>query len=471
MTSRGAEANDWSNITDRTVKKRIQNRIAQRNYRIKMKQRLQYLEATIDRQRQKESVFERDTSVSSNHSGATIPPAIVSSSCDYAAIDLTGSKSSGLLSPCSPTSVRQSPEQYLNRSLHNDTEDPLPQSLDHSPSESTLHSPSVSGQPYNIPLSDFFLQNLSTSAASHTVPSFADPIHDYFPQNLISAINENMQSQASLLYCDYVLRQRGLPTGIDYLSETAPDQQYTHDYQQHRMNAFTAPGEIPWTATEEQFTAYNSSPVLKSELDSIPEEAIKRPVTSDSGNVNDSVSHTSHHHIPRKDASVAERLEYLLQCAHNVGFENFDSMISKYYAADFKHISSISNEQCLSRNLGLPRVLAELRKHSKSWTKWERQGYLHEILKTAEDIFVAETGKFQDTVFESGNAGDTSGMIFNEVASKDMGSECIPEMIRIFQNNVPSLWALVTTLSYWIIPTTRYKPKPHGFIKAITVWI
>jgi hypothetical protein len=33
MTSRGAEANDWSNITDRVVKKRIQNRIAQRNYR------------------------------------------------------------------------------------------------------------------------------------------------------------------------------------------------------------------------------------------------------------------------------------------------------------------------------------------------------------------------------------------------------------------------------------------------------
>lgn len=178
-----------------------------------MKQRLQYLEATIDGQRQKESVFERDTSVSSNHSGATIPPVIVSSSCDYAAIDLTGSKSSGLLSPCSPTSVRQSPEQYLNGSLHNDTEDPFPQSLDHSPSESTLHSPSVSGQPYNIPFSDLvLLQNLSTSAASHTVPSFADTIHDYFPQNLIGAINGNMQSQASLPYCDDVLRQRGLPS-------------------------------------------------------------------------------------------------------------------------------------------------------------------------------------------------------------------------------------------------------------------
>jgi hypothetical protein len=35
MTARGAEADgdDWSNVTDRTVKKRIQNRIAQRNYR------------------------------------------------------------------------------------------------------------------------------------------------------------------------------------------------------------------------------------------------------------------------------------------------------------------------------------------------------------------------------------------------------------------------------------------------------
>ena len=35
MTARGVEADgdDWSNVTDRTVKKRIQNRIAQRNYR------------------------------------------------------------------------------------------------------------------------------------------------------------------------------------------------------------------------------------------------------------------------------------------------------------------------------------------------------------------------------------------------------------------------------------------------------
>ena len=194
----------------------------------------------------------------------------------------------------------------------------------------------------------------------------------------------------------------------------------------------TAPA---WKTTEEQFTSYNASPVLKSEWDSFPET--KRPVTSNSGNVNDSIPHISHHHIPRRDASLAERLEYVLQCAHNVGFENFDSMMSKYYTTDFEHNSGISNEQCLSRNRRLPGVLAELRKHSKNWTMWERQGYLQEILKTAQDIYVAEIGNFQDTAFESGDSSDTPGMIhFEELVSKNIIPESIPEMIRVFQNNV-----------------------------------
>ena len=172
-----------------------------------MKQRLQYLQATVDRQRRKEIVFERDTSGSSNRSGATILPTIFSSSSDY--VTLTDSnKSYGPPSPCSPTScARQSPEQCLNRSLHNIIEGPL----DHSSSESTLYTPSPSAQPYaSSILGPVFLQNLSTSTASHTVPSLADTHHDYsIPQHLMS-------SQASLPYFD-VLRQRDLPRKFLYL--------------------------------------------------------------------------------------------------------------------------------------------------------------------------------------------------------------------------------------------------------------
>lgn len=44
----------------------------------------------------------------------------------------------------------------------------------------------------------------------------------------------------------------------------------------------------------------------------------------------------------------------------------------------------------MSRNRQLPVILAQLRRASCAWSDWERRGYEEEVLKSAEDICMAE---------------------------------------------------------------------------------
>jgi hypothetical protein len=102
-------------------------------------------------------------------------------------------------------------------------------------------------------------------------------------------------------------------------------------------------------------------------------------------------------HIPAKAASAEDRIEYVMSCAKNVGFDSLDALIIAYYAQDFSQESAVSDEQRMSRHRGLPQVLAELRQTSANWTQWERNGYEDEILRAAEGICAVECSRFIQT--------------------------------------------------------------------------
>ncbi|KAI0406435.1 RadR putative transcriptional regulator [Xylaria palmicola] len=94
-------------------------------------------------------------------------------------------------------------------------------------------------------------------------------------------------------------------------------------------------------------------------------------------------------------ATVEERFEYVLGCAQRVGFDCFDGMATQYYTTNFSPASALALEQRLSRSRRLPGLLAELRKSSSAWSAWQRRGYEDETLKAAEKICAVEYGEFR----------------------------------------------------------------------------
>jgi hypothetical protein len=79
-----------------------------------------------------------------------------------------------------------------------------------------------------------------------------------------------------------------------------------------------------------------------------------------------------------------------MESAEMAGYHDFNALISAYYTSDFPESSSLSNEQRLSRNRRLPKVLFELFQATSSWSEWERRGFQEEILKTAENMLSLE---------------------------------------------------------------------------------
>nr|POE89900.1 transcription factor zeb2 [Quercus suber] len=91
------------------------------------------------------------------------------------------------------------------------------------------------------------------------------------------------------------------------------------------------------------------------------------------------------------------QLEQVLECARQAGFDSLDDFVSAYYATRFDESSTLFFQQRQSRNRHLPGILAEIRQSSRTWTKWERQGYMHEILQSAEAILLNEFRTFANS--------------------------------------------------------------------------
>lgn len=105
---------------------------------------------------------------------------------------------------------------------------------------------------------------------------------------------------------------------------------------------------------------------------------------------------------PQPDASLDDKIDFILECSGMAGFATFDAIVSAYYTADFDDSAIASNAQRLSRKRHLPVVLSELSKASTNWTDWEAQGYRDEVFKSAEAILLVEKkdGDLQDMLEE-----------------------------------------------------------------------
>lgn len=135
---------------------------------------------------------------------------------------------------------------------------------------------------------------------------------------------------------------------------------------------------------------------------------------------------------PLRDHKLDERFEYVLYCLHTAGFDSFDGLATAYYSSNFDESSTLAMEQRLSRNRGLPNVIAELFRSASCWSDWERRGFHEELLKTTESVLVSESKRVPvDSLHMMPQDGETA-------------EQSIPAMKKAVQNEVSFTGAIIT---------------------------
>ncbi|RYP75283.1 hypothetical protein DL771_002503 [Monosporascus sp. 5C6A] len=86
-----------------------------------------------------------------------------------------------------------------------------------------------------------------------------------------------------------------------------------------------------------------------------------------------------------------ERVGCALTYLRTVGFKNIDELVCTYYGQQFQEASFLYNEQRLSRNRRLPGVVASVFCAATKWSAWESRGFHEEILKATEAMLISES--------------------------------------------------------------------------------
>nr|ADY16693.1 TqaK [Penicillium aethiopicum] len=146
--------------------------------------------------------------------------------------------------------------------------------------------------------------------------------------------------------------------------------------------------------------------------------------------------------VPAKQTSLNDRLECVMECVINNGFENFDALVTAYYNGIFAESSPLAYEQRLSRTRRLPKVIADVCHTADQWDSRERRGLQEEIVKTTENLLSSEGDDAQRNFTEC-------IMTLAQTQAQDMTNKtCSPGPIkRMMENELPTRWALMMGLA------------------------
>lgn len=129
---------------------------------------------------------------------------------------------------------------------------------------------------------------------------------------------------------------------------------------------------------------------------------------------------------PRPNATLEERIEYLIESARTAGFESLDDAVIQYYTADLSDDSMSSTAQRLGRKRSLPKLLGKLRHETKAWKFWEVYAYRDAILSSSEDLLLAEMRQF------SARRDGRSPQAFGSRMLQD--GVCFPPIMRVLSS-------------------------------------
>ncbi|PNP38373.1 hypothetical protein TGAMA5MH_09731 [Trichoderma gamsii] len=461
------EEDDWTKVQDPKEKKKIQNRVAQRTYRHRMKARLGELQARLDSQEQGKVQLPLPESSDSSASPGAIR--------GFTAIN----QLPGIESPLSPVSQDKNSSSQMPSSVQqagyeepaaDGTEPMFPQMVSNnlsSPSPETQTSPEAMAllSPPSQPILD------RSSGVPHEF--ILDCLR--FQTHLLDRVN-SLQQQ--LNFAPPYPSSSGVPSQCEFQPDTSgpplarratgADSDIALENITQAEQASSADAFSPTHAEAMEYSFDTNAEEWKtgaiSKVRSLP------PSTPNNDNNQNNNNHTIPYSAPATPSAVLdcpgstgpdfstitpipqpatetmpldERMEGIMEKVRAAGFESFDALVSAYYCGSFREASPLANEQRLSRNRRLPKVIDAVFQATTQWSAWERRGFQEEIFKTAESMLKSEAVNAHSPLMAKINPLLDLHDIINPAST----AEALVELKRSIQDELPNSWALGMALS------------------------